>query len=89
MTEERRQSDVDLSDIRGDIREINTTLLKLVEPAVTQTYKNKDVLINVVAFQKVIKYVGGLTVITTFGVAGRLIYGFMSKHPPPPPPPIH
>lgn len=66
------------------ICEINTTIKKVIEPAVGQADDNKDDIIRIIGFQKVIKYVGGLTVVTTASLVGKMIYGFISKHPPPP-----
>ena len=62
------------------LAEINTTLIEVVKPAVDQVYLNKDDIIRMHSFQRIIKYIGGTTVGITVTIAGKMAYGLISKH---------
>jgi hypothetical protein len=81
--EDRRQVDIDLTDIKVNIAEIKIHMERSV-PAMEQVWQNEKDIIRIEGFQRVVKYVGGLTVVTSFAIAGKMIYNFISKHPPPP-----
>lgn len=76
-------------EILVELGKLNAKFDDVIKPAVDQAWDNKDNILRIMGFQKVIKYVGGTTVATTAVIVGKIVYGFISKLPPPPPPSIH
>lgn len=67
-------------EVMTAIKGINTTIEKVLEPAVDQTYKNKEDITKIQSFQSTVKWVGctfGLAVIFT---TVRGIWTYITRH---------
>lgn len=75
MTDEKKHLEV-MTAIKG----INTTIEKVLEPAVSQTYKNKDEIIKIKSFQSTAKWVGGVFGTAVIFTSVRGIWNYIKHH---------
>ena len=71
----------DISEIKVLIGNVDTKFEEVVRPAVSQTYKNKDEIIRIKSFQKIIKWVGSTTAAIVAIAVGKSLFNIFSKHP--------
>lgn len=67
-------------EVMTAIKGINTTIKKVLEPAVEQTYKNEKEIIKIKSFQSVTKYLGGLMTTIVMFITLRSIWDWIKHH---------
>lgn len=75
MTDEQKHLEV-MTAIEG----INTTIKKVLEPAVTQTYKNEKEIIKIQSFQSTVKWVGTIFGSAVIFTSVRGIWNYIKHH---------
>ena len=66
--------------VMTQLQDLNTKFDKVIEPAITQTYKNKEEITKINSFQGIVKYVGSLISLLIIFITSRSFWDWYKSH---------